>query len=165
LRAPTGHGYWESAGYTFGGSVLWEIAGEKTPPARNDQIASGIAGSFLGEPLFRMANLVLERGRMSPRMREWAAAAIHPSVGFNRMVFGEEFGGIFPSNDPAYYSRLMVGGSGLTRNDPGTSTSDKHGELLADFSMDYGLPGKPGYVYRRPFDYFSFQATGLERQP
>jgi hypothetical protein len=26
--------------------------------------------------------------------------------------------------------------------------------------MDYGLPGKPGYTYRRPFDYFSFQATG-----
>jgi hypothetical protein len=25
--------------------------------------------------------------------------------------------------------------------------------------MDYGLPGKPGYDYRRPFDYFSFQAT------
>jgi hypothetical protein len=24
--------------------------------------------------------------------------------------------------------------------------------------MDYGLPGKPDYTYRRPFDYFSFQA-------
>ena len=26
--------------------------------------------------------------------------------------------------------------------------------------MDYGLPGKPSYRYERPFDYFSFQATG-----
>jgi hypothetical protein len=25
--------------------------------------------------------------------------------------------------------------------------------------MDYGLPGKDGYGYTRPFDYFSFQAT------
>ncbi len=25
--------------------------------------------------------------------------------------------------------------------------------------MDYGLPGKPGYTYKRPFDYFAFQAT------
>ncbi len=156
----TGHDYWESAGYTFAGSVLWEIAGETTPPARNDQVASGIAGSFLGEPLFRMASLVLERGRMSPRWREVAAAAIQPSLGFNRLVFGEEFGGVFPSHDPAYYSRLQIGGSGLTKNDPGTSTAHPRAELMVDFSMDYGLPGKPGYVYRRPFDYFSFQATG-----
>ena len=26
--------------------------------------------------------------------------------------------------------------------------------------MEYGLPGEPGYTYNRPFDYFSFQATG-----
>ena len=25
--------------------------------------------------------------------------------------------------------------------------------------MDYGLPGKPGYSYRRPFDYFNFEAA------
>jgi hypothetical protein len=25
--------------------------------------------------------------------------------------------------------------------------------------MDYGLPGKPGYTYDRPFDYFNFQAV------
>jgi hypothetical protein len=25
--------------------------------------------------------------------------------------------------------------------------------------MDYGLPGKPGYRFERPFDYFSFQIT------
>ena len=155
-----GHDYWTSMGYTFAGSLLWEIAGENTPPARNDQIASGIAGSFLGEPLFRMANLMLERGRMSRRWREVAAAAIHPPVGFNRLVFGESFSGVFASNDPAYYSRLQLGLSGLTQNDPGTSITGKRGELLADFSMEYGLPGKPGYQYRRPFDYFSFQAIG-----
>ncbi len=156
----TGHDYWTSMGYTFAGSLAWEIAGENTLPARNDQIASGIAGSFLGEPLYRMANLMLERGRMSRGWREVAAAAIHPSVGFNRLLFGDEYGGIFPSNDPAYYSRLQLGVSGLAQNDPGASTSTKRGEVLADFSMEYGLPGKPGYVYRRPFDYFSFQATG-----
>jgi hypothetical protein len=53
-----GLGYWESAFYTFAGSLAWEIAGETTPPSRNDQIASGIGGSFLGEPLFRLAELV-----------------------------------------------------------------------------------------------------------
>src|SRR5882757_9036679 len=66
-----GLNYWEAFGYTFAGSALWEIAGEKTPPSRNDQISTGIGGSFLGEVLFRLSNLVLEReGRMSPFWRE-----------------------------------------------------------------------------------------------
>ena len=30
------------------------------PPSVNDLIASGIGGSFFGEPLFRMASLLLE---------------------------------------------------------------------------------------------------------
>jgi hypothetical protein len=34
-------------------------------------------------------------------------------------------------------------------------------EATADFSMAYGLPGKPGYSYTRPFDYFHFEFTSL----
>jgi hypothetical protein len=30
-------------------------------------------------------------------------------------------------------------------------------DVIADFSMAYGLPGKPGYTYDRPFDYFDFE--------
>ena len=63
-----GFNYWEALGNTFAGSALWEIAGEKTPPSRNDQIASGIGGTFLGEALFRMSNLLLERGEGVPRL-------------------------------------------------------------------------------------------------
>ena len=62
-----GLNYWESLGYAFAGSVLWETAGETTPPSINDQIASGIGGTFLGEPLFRMASLLLEEGGQVPR--------------------------------------------------------------------------------------------------
>jgi hypothetical protein len=58
IARSNGLGYWPSVAYTFAGSALWEIAGENTPPARNDQIASGVAGSFLGEPLFRITRLV-----------------------------------------------------------------------------------------------------------
>ena len=56
-----GLNYWEALGYTFTGSMLWEIAGETTLPSRNDQITTGIGGSFLGEALFRLASLVLEQ--------------------------------------------------------------------------------------------------------
>ncbi len=55
-----GLNYWESLLYTNAGSFLWETGGETTHPSINDQIASGIGGSFFGEALFRMASLVLE---------------------------------------------------------------------------------------------------------
>jgi hypothetical protein len=155
-----GLNFWESLGYTFAGSAVWEIAGENTLPSRNDQIATGIAGGFLGESLFRMANLVLEQGDGPRFWRELSAAAIAPSAAVNRLTFGERFGAMFSSHNPAYYSRVQIGTSGTTQQEPGTSTEVKRGEVLADFSMDYGLPGKPGYTYDRPFDYFSFQATG-----
>ena len=52
--------YWEALLYDNAGSLLWETAGENSPPSYNDMIASGIAGSYFGEVLFRMASLVLE---------------------------------------------------------------------------------------------------------
>ena len=153
--------YWHSLGYTFAGSALWEIAGERTRPSRNDQIASGIGGTFLGEALFRMSSLVLERGGGLPRFwREAAATAIDPATGFNRLVFGERSGGVFSSHDAAYFSRLQLGYSGSVKRDTGSSTADfKRNEAQVDFSIDYGLPGTPGYEYTRPFDYFNFRAT------
>src|SRR5579872_1441766 len=54
--------FWQSFAYVFAGSLLWEQAGENTAPSKNDQVASGIAGNFLGEPLFRIASLLLESG-------------------------------------------------------------------------------------------------------
>jgi len=156
----SGLGFWESLGYTFAGSAFWEIAGEATPPSRNDQIATGIGGAFFGEALFRMSNLVLEHGNMPPFWRELAAGALSPPVGFNRMAFGDRFRGIYPSHDPVYFTRLQLGFSGQTGSASGFSTTRlARNEALGDFLIDYGLPGRPGYHYKRPFDYFSLQAT------
>ena len=44
-----GLSYWESLLYTFAGSAVWEIAGETTPPSKNDQVASGIGGLAMSE--------------------------------------------------------------------------------------------------------------------
>jgi hypothetical protein len=151
--------FWPSLGYTFAGSAFWEIFGESTPPSRNDQIASGIAGSFLGEALFRMSSLLLTHDEIPTFWRELGAAAISPATGFNRLAFGDRFDAVFDAHDPARYSRFAVGVSTQTQDVPGTSTRQKANEALIDYSLDYGLPGKPGYTYTRPFDYFSFQAT------
>lgn len=80
----SGLNFWEGFGYAFAGSALWEIAGETTPPSRNDQIHTSVGGSLLGESLFRMANLWLEKGRAPRFWREVAATAISPPVGFDR---------------------------------------------------------------------------------
>jgi len=152
--------YWTSLGYTFAGSAMWEIAGETTPPSRNDLINTSLGGSFVGEALFRLASLVLENDHMPPFWRELSAAAISPSTGFNRWAFGDRFDAIFASHDPVYYSRLQLGASTALQNESGASAADtQRYEGLADYSIDYGLPGKPGYTYHRPFDYFSLQAT------
>lgn len=163
----TGLSYWEASALTFVGSAWWEITGEKTPPAKNDQIASGIAGSFLGEPLFRMARLVQDRSDLPDSWRPWLAAAISPSVGLNRLAFGSRFEGSFSDHNPAYSGRLNLGWSHAVREDFGLAHDFKTDAFQADYTLDYGLPGQPGYHYSRPFDYFSFQtllssANGVE---
>ncbi len=102
--------YWSSLGYSFSGSLFWELAGEKTPPAFNDQFTTGYGGTILGEPLFRMASLLLESGDVKPGFwRELGAAAISPATGFNRMAYGKRFHGVFRSNNPAVFTRLQLG--------------------------------------------------------
>jgi len=155
-----GLSFWESTGYALAGSALWEIAGETTPPSANDLVNTGIGGSFMGESLFRLASLLLEDEDVPPLWREVGAALIQPSTGFNRLAFGSRFDQVFESRHPANYSRAEIGFSGTAEQTTGTSTTKlSRNELQASYAIDYGLPGKPGYKYRRPFDLFSFQAT------
>jgi hypothetical protein len=158
-----GLNYWESLLYTSLGSFLWETAGETTRPSINDQIASGIGGTFFGEALFRMAGLVLEGDGEKPGiLRELGATVLSPPTGINRFAFGDRFKAVYPSHDPAIFWRLRLGVS-LTSNlyDQGSSNTIRRTEASADFIMSYGLPGKPGYSYKRPFDYFHFEFTSF----
>ena len=66
LPRSTGLNFWESFAYASVGSFLWELGGETGAPSINDQITTPIAGSFLGEPLFRMASLLLENDGRRP---------------------------------------------------------------------------------------------------
>lgn len=164
-----GNGYWVASGYTLLGSAMWEVAGETTPPSVNDQITTGIGGSFLGEPLFRMASLLLESNNTGPITwrRTLSASLISPATGLNRIAWGDRFDAVFRSNDPAVHTRATFGANvradsrsriGSTSDpDPPVPLSYEEGHAVVDFTMVYGLPGKPGYRYARPFDYFHFQ--------
>ena len=158
-----GLSFWESSAYTFAGSFLWEMGGETTSPSINDQVASGIAGAFFGEALFRMASLLLEGGGEKPGFwRELGATVLSPPTGFNRLVFGERFAPVFPSHDPATFWRLRFGAFLNNRlYDQGGLSPVGRKDATMDFSMAYGLPGKPGYSYTRPFDYFHFEVMAV----
>ena len=102
LARSAGLNFWESLAYAGAGSFLWEMGGEKTQPSINDQIATTFGGTFLGEPLFRMANLLLESDDEGKPgfWRELAAGVISPPTAFNRLVFGERFDTVYPSHNP-----------------------------------------------------------------
>src|SRR5438128_1525036 len=103
---------------------------------------SGIGGTCIGEVLFRMASLLLEGGGDAPGFwRELGAAGLSPPTGFNRLVFGDRFAAVFPSRNPAIFTRLRFGAT-LTTNatNAGVSNDVIRQEGRADFSMTYGLP-------------------------
>lgn len=161
LARSTGLNFWESMLYSVGGSYLWELTGETTNPSLNDMIATPIGGTFLGEPFFRMASLLLEDHKGKQNFwREIGAAVISPPMGFNRLVFGDKFDAVFPSYKPATFMSFQAGGTVSSSSRNVSSVVEENGAVV-DFKFVYGLPGKPGYLYRRPFDYFDFHVTAV----
>lgn len=158
-----GLGFWEALPYALGGSFLWEVAGETSKPSINDYVTTAIGGAFVGEALFRMASLLLEGGGEAPGFwRELGAAVISPPTGFNRLVFGDRFDAVFPSRRPAVFLRLRLGAALTTNVRNADLTKDvTEQEGSADYTISYGLPGKPGYQYKRPFDYFHFELAAV----
>lgn len=154
-----GLNYWQATLYDNLGSYAWKMGGETDPPSINDQIATGIAGSFFGEALFRMASLLFEEDESSPSfLRKLGGILVSPSAGFNRYAFGDRFRPIFPSNDPALFTWLQLGeGLQSSQNDQGVTSTTNRNQAMGTFSLAYGLPGKDGYTYTRPFDYFQFE--------
>jgi hypothetical protein len=167
IARSSGLNYWQAAAYTFAGSALWEMAGETTPPSKNDQIASGIAGPFLGEPLFRTARLLLDRGRGRPGIwRVLAATAVAPPAGVNHLMFGDRFDPVAAETAAASDIRLQIGLTAPVADGLESGGAVEGGTASAGFSVDYGFPGKADYPHARPFDYFNLDAiatgNGLE---
>jgi hypothetical protein len=169
LARSNGLTFWESLGYAFAGDFPHRAAGETTPPSRNDQITTSFGGSFLGEALYRMASLVLDGGDGSrPLLRETGAAVVSPGLGYNRQRgMSRRAASLWAGATPATFGRLQLGVSSPSSSNVGPSLAGRRREAAADFALEYGLPGKDGYTYHKPFDYFLFSArasnvNGLE---
>ncbi len=159
IARSSGLTFWQALGYTFAGSALWEIAGETTSPSRNDQIASGIAGAFLGEPVFRTARLILIRGGKAPGIwRGLAATAVSPPAGLNRALFGDRFDTDAPGELPGADLRLELGMTApLDRRVPSMSSLSLTTPFVG-FSVDYDVAVADGSAAApRPFDHFRLE--------
>ena len=160
IARSNGLSYWPSVAYTFAGSALWEIAGENTPPSRNDQIASGIAGSFLGEPLFRISRLLLERADHGPGVwRILGSVLASPPVGINHVLVGDPAGSNAHDAVPFSDIRVQFGATGITTGRAGSVSSLALNQPRLSLSMDYGYPGNASYRHERPFDYFRIESS------
>jgi len=156
-----GLNYWESSAYTFAGSALWEVAGETTAPSLNDQIATGIGGSFLGEAMFRTANWLLEGGGKHPGFgRELGAAIVSPPTAVNRHVFGSRFQHLYTSDSADVTTAADFGAKKSRRDSHGATEQESDTAGLARFTIEYGRPGKSDYHYDHPFDYFRLDLAG-----
>jgi hypothetical protein len=160
IARSNGLSYWPSVAYTFAGSALWEIAGENKPPARNDQIASGIAGSILGEPLFRISRLLIDRANNGPGVwRMFGSVLASPPTGINHLLVGNPAGSGATDAVPFSDIRVQFGATAIANGRSRSVSSLAVNRPRLALSMDYGYPGNATYRHERPFDYFRIESS------
>lgn len=150
--------FWQSAPYSFGGSLMWEIVCEKEPPAINDFIATSVGGVSIGEVTHRLSALVLDDSRRGwPRFwREFLGTVICPVRGLNRIISGDAWR---VRHDASRYhdrqhlpidfsialgDRYLADNSALFRGE--------HNPYL-NLSLNYGQPFNN--EANKPYDYFT----------
>jgi hypothetical protein len=164
LARSSGHDFWTSLAHANVGSFIWKMAGETDPPSINDMITTGQAGSLLGEALYRMADLVLKDrpAGKAARWHEYVADVLSPPRALNRRVFGERFRAQLDDSTPATSWQVRLGATlDAVAHDYSAPVTLLNRDATAEFWMSYGLPGKAGYAYTRPLDYFDFQLSAL----
>lgn len=160
--------FWQSAPYSFFGSLMWEIAGEKEPPAINDLMATTMGGICIGEVTHRASDAILDDHAYGfPRfLREAAATIINPIKGLNRILTGEAWR--IKSDHYLHRDRdafpidcaLAVGDRYLADN--GAIFRGEHNPYI-NFYLEYGDP-MDGENHNKPYDFFDAEVTfGLSK--
>ncbi len=158
----SGLSFWQSAPYAFGGSLMWEIAGEREPPAINDLMATTMGGICIGEVTHRVSELILNDSTRGFRrfLREAAATLINPMGGFNRIIKGSAWRVRSSSNkyyDPSK-TPLDFSISAGTRylSDDGALFRGEWNPYINIF-LEYGAPFQSNST--KPYDFFTLEAT------
>ncbi len=163
-----GLNFWQSAPYSFFGSLMWEVAGEKEPPAINDLMATTMGGICIGEVTHRISDIILDDRAfgMQRFLREAASTIINPIKGLNRILTGEAWrlhSSHFLHHDREAFPvdcSISVGDRYLADN--GAIFRGEHNPYV-NLYLEYG-DAMDGENHNKPYDFFSAEATfGLSK--
>lgn len=151
-----GYDFYQSSMFAFGGSWLFEYAGEAHHPSVNDWINTAVGGITLGEGLYRLSDMVLDN-RASGSGRAWrelGGFALSPMRGVNRLLTGEAFElhANPPNRIPATFGGSFKSGI-RTLGEENLWTASSSKAFLA-FDLVYDNPFR--VTGGKPFDYFTF---------
>jgi hypothetical protein len=144
--------FWQSAAYTAGGSLVWELFMENHYPSRNDMITTTLGGIALGEVLYRLSNLCIDESAIGWNRfsREALATVINPMNGLNRWLDGRMKKRSGYRDDSHLNLTLLAGGN--------SEQAHQHYDLMQPHVM-VGLQLEYNELFqsvenRKPFDYF-----------
>lgn len=149
-----GYNFWESAGFTLGGSLMWEFLGETYAPSEIDINTTVQGGMYLGEMGNRISKSLLRDNKRRPNkvLRNIAATALNPMGQFNRWCYDDVKNSFYSDKveETAIRSQLSLGVSIPTKEfDRINALTTLH----ANYSMLYGDLFKPSSSFK-PFDFF-----------
>lgn len=150
----SGLNFWQSAPYSLGGSLMWELFMETNYPSKNDLISTTLGGIALGEMTYRLSSkLIDERKTGSERVwREIGAFLLAPTRGINRFLRGE-MSRVKPKSSyeiEDVYSTISIGPSFYYKMG---QLYQGNGNLSLRLDLYYGNP----YIQksRKPYDFFN----------
>lgn len=151
----TGHGFWVSGLYAFGGSLVWEVVLENERPSLNDQITTPFVGMLLGEPIHRFTRALLDPRYGRPGwVRRTAATLLDPIAAANRSWFGDAW---HRTRHPSLYAHFGIGVARQT--DAILGDHAREAQLHIALVAEHGLTGDAEFEPRRPLDHFEIRAA------
>ena len=150
----TGHSFWISGLYAFGGSLVWETLLENEPPSMNDQITTPFGGMIIGEALHRFSRALLYDGYGKPNLvRRGGAMLIDPVGAANRAWWGDAWSKTVP---PQMYAHFGMGAAQQSSYFGGQSGD---AQVHLQFVAEHGLTGDAAFMPRRALDHFEVRGA------
>jgi hypothetical protein len=150
----TGHNFWVSSLYAFGGSAFWELFMENERPSLNDQITTPFGGVFIGEMMHRASRALLYPGYGKPGwMRKGVAWVIDPVGSVNRATWGDPWAKTAP---PSLYAHVGVG-TQLSSRVLGQNGSGA--QFHTNLYVEHGLTGDRAFQPTHPLDHFELRSS------
>jgi len=148
-----GLSFWESAPYTFGGSLMWELFMENEPPSYNDLVTTSFSGITLGEISYRVSNLIIDESSIGFErfLREFTSTVINPMQGFNRLIRGDMWKSGSPNKRPDF---KLIASTGVHTVFFSKNINDSKTYLTLRANLNYNDRFDVD-KHKKPFDYFS----------